>query len=94
MSMLTLEQLKILPPNTIFATGTLSDSEDGLFMTGSGKELRWVAVRGGIDDWAVYAYFAEYSEEYIKNHGDKVHDERNIRRCVECDGEAFSRYRH
>ena len=92
--MLTLEMLKSMPADTIFATGVLSDSEDCLFMTGSGKELRWVAVRGGIDDWCVYTLFADKSVEEIRRFGDKVHDKRNIQRCVVCDEEAFLRYRY
>lgn len=93
MRMLTLEMLKLTPPNTIFATGILPDNEDGLFMTGSGKDLRWVAVRGGIDDWCIYTLFADKSIEEIRDYGDKVHSVRNIRRCVECDNDALLRYR-
>jgi len=92
--MLTLEKLKSLPPNEIFATGILLDNEDGLFMTGSNKELLWVAVTGEINDFAIYTHFTENSAEWIKRQGDKVHDERNIRRCIEMDDEAFARYRY
>ena len=91
--MLTLEMLNSMPENTIFATGILLDNEDGLFMTGSNKELRWIAVRGIVNDWAVYCHTAEKSIEYIERVGDKVNDERNIKRCVPCSDEAFARYR-
>lgn len=92
--MLTLQMLKEMMPDTIFATGTMNDSEDGLFMNGSNRELRWVAVRGGIHDWCIYCHHAEYDVEYIKRHGDKVCDKRNIKRVVECDDEAFKMYRY
>jgi len=92
--MFTLEELHLLPPNEIFATGTILDNENGLFMTGSNKELRWVAVTGAIGDWAVYCHFVENSVEWIKNQGDKVYNERNIRRCVPCTDEAFAYYRY
>lgn len=86
--------LRLMEPNTVFAVGVLLDNKDGLFMTGSGRELTWVAVRGGIDDWAIYCHFSDKSIEYIKNYGDKVYGYENIRRCVICDEEALNCYRY
>lgn len=83
-----------MPANTVFATGVLVDNKDGLFMTGSGKELRWVAIRGGADDFCIYCHFADKTTEWIERYGDKVYNERNIRRCVEMDDDAFKRYRY
>ena len=91
--MVTLEQLKAMKPNAIFATGTANDDPEGLFMANTNRLLRWVAVRGGIWDWAIYCHFADRDEEWIKRHGDKVHDEKHIRKLVPCDDEAFSMYR-
>jgi len=92
--MLTREMLKSMPANTIFATGIMLDNEDGLNMNNSNQELRWCAVRGGIDDWAIYCHFADKSIEWIHHYGDKIYDEYNIKRCVLCNDEAFARYRH
>lgn len=93
--MLTLKMLEDMQPGTIFATGIHLDTELGLFMTGSGKELRWVAVRGGgIPDWCIYCHFADRDIEWIKRQGDKVCMERNIKICVPCDDEAFNMYRY
>jgi len=92
--MLTLEQLKAMPEHTVFATGIAKDVEDGLFMTGSGKDLRWVAVRGGIYDWTIYCHFAEHDVEWVRRQGDKVCMERNIKGLVPCDDEAFKMYRY
>ena len=92
--MLTLEELNQLPPGTIFASGVANDSEDGLFMAGTGSELRWVAVRGDTHDWAIYCQFADKSAEWIKSHGDKVHMKEHIKKLVPCDDEAFKMYRH
>lgn len=92
--MLTLQQLKEMPAGNIFATGIAIDDEDGLFMANTGRELRWVAVRGGIYDWAIYCHLADKGEDWIKRQGDKVCDERNIKRLVKCDDEAFKMYRH
>lgn len=93
--MLTLEKLKAMKPRQIIATGIADDTEDGLFMLGTGRELLWVAVRGDIHDWAIYCGWAEDNSELsIIQHGDKVHSEQNIRKLVKCDDEAFNWYRH
>ena len=92
--MLTVKMLDAMPPDTIFATGMATDTPDSLYLANTGKPLRWVAVRGvGYGDWAIYAHLAHNNIEDIRNHGDKVHFEIHIRRCVECDDEAMGRYR-
>lgn len=78
----------------MFATGELYDNPDGLFMAGTGRLLRWVAVTGQIGDWCVYCHFAEHNEMWIAAHGDKVGMKQHIQRCVPCDEEAFARYRY
>jgi len=90
---LTLNKLKAMQPEEIFATGTLLDAPDGLNMTNSRQMLRWVAVRGAIGDWAIYCHFADKDPEWIKRLGDKVYNERDIKRCVNCDEAAFKMYR-
>lgn len=91
--MLTINDLMRFQPRTIFATGTAKDEPGGLFMAGTGKELRWVAVRGAIEDWAIYCHYAECDEYDIRDHGDKVCFETHIRRLVPCDDEAYAMYR-
>lgn len=94
MDQLTLQMLKDMTPHTIFATGVAHDEAHALNMTGSGKALRWIAVRGGIHDWAIYCHFQEYSPDWIQDHGDKVHSDVHIKMLVPCDDEAFAMYRH
>ena len=91
--MLTLEDLKAMPPHTIIAEGTANDSPDGLFMANTNRPLKWVAVRGSVHDWAIYCHFADKSIDWIKKHGDKVYNEKHIRMLVPCDDEAFKMYR-
>ena len=92
---LTLYALELLDPRATIATGTAPDSPEGINMTNSGRTLRWVAVRGGgAPDWAIYCHLANKDEEWIKRHGDKVHDEQTIRRLVPCVDKAFEQYRH
>ena len=93
--MLTLEKLKEMAPDTMFASGVMLDAPNGLFMTGSGRLLRWVAIRGGIHDWAIYCHFATNDAEWISRRGDKVYMEEHIKRCVPfCNDEAFAMYRY
>ena len=92
--MITLEELKEMEPNTIFADGLAVDSPIGINMTNSGQNLRWIAIRGGIWDWAIYCHTADKSLEWIKKSGDKVHNENTVKKLVPCDKEAFEMYRH
>ena len=86
--MLTLEKLKAMESNTIFASGVTDDSR--LYK----DPVRWVAVRGGIWDWAIYYHTPEHTEYYIKRSGDKCYIDVVIKELVHCDDEAFAMYRH
>lgn len=93
--MLTIEKLKAMPDHAFFATGTIPDNADGLNMTGSGDELRWVAVRGtGYHDWAIYVRNVAFNIYWIAESGDKVHSAENIKKLVPCDDESYAMYRH
>jgi hypothetical protein len=63
-------------------------------MCGTGRLLRWIAVRGFIHDWAIYVGIIENSNEKVRDFGDKVHNDNDIRRLVPCDDKAFEMYRH
>lgn len=80
--MLTIEDLKAMKPETIFASGNV----DGL--------TKWVAVRGRIWDWAIYIGIFTWANEEIARAGIKIHDEAMIKMLVPCDKEAFDMYRH
>ena len=86
--------LKEMPPNTIFATGVSMDLPEQLFIANTGRELRWIAIRGGVDDWAIYTHFSDRDINWIKRFGDKVMSPEYIRMLVPCDNEAFKRYRY
>lgn len=92
--MLTAKMLQDMPPHTVFATGKIEDSPNGINMTNSGRMLGWVAKRGEIDDWAIYCHWLEHSIEYIEDYGDKVAGKDHIRKLVPCDDEALERYRY
>ena len=92
---LDLKMLIDMPGGTIFATGILMDAQGQLHMASTGKQLRWVAVRGhDLGDWSVYCHFAaDHNVAEVASIGDKVMDEDHIRRCVPCDDESIAHYR-
>jgi len=92
--MLTLKELKEMDPSTIFLSGISIDGPEGINMDRSGKMLRWVAIRGGIHDWAIYCGLTSWSEGLVASNGNKVHDEETIKKLVPCDEEAFEMYRY
>lgn len=86
--------LKMYSPGQIFASGQIVDSNEGITIFGSGKQLRWVAVKGMIDDWSIYVHFSQYNDEFVKNYGMKVIQEENIKKLIECDEYSFKAYRY
>lgn len=91
--MLTLDHLKAMEPQTVFAHGVVMDNPLGVNMTGSGRDLAWVAVRGIIHDWSIYIHWLESGHEFARTNGDKVLTPAYIKRLVPCTDEAFDMYR-
>ena len=112
--MLTLEKLKAMSPNTIFAHGR-GKIEHPWFNQAKNidenneTEVNWVAVRGGIHDWAIYHSLnanlepADYfdgvthlsaSNDQISLHGEELYYEQKIKEFVPCDEEAFKMSRY
>ena len=93
---LTVEALKKMAPGMMFADGSYKDHPSDINMTASGNWLRWVAVRGGMHDWAIYIHFSSsrHPKEWVKVHGDKVCNENHIKKLVPCTDEAFKLYRY
>lgn len=95
--MLTLKELEGMPSGNVFAQGTVEDSLKGINIANTGTKLKWVAVRGGIHDWAIYTdnpYSPLDSFEKVVKFGNKVISAVNIRMLVPCDDEAFKVYRY
>lgn len=101
--MLTKQLLESYKPDQIFATGEIVDGPLGIQLTNSGNQLRWVAVRGRIPDWAIYCLgtardihsraHSTFSETYVRDYGDKLYEEESILRLMPCDEEALKLYR-
>ncbi len=90
--MITIENLKEMEPG-IFDKGMYQDDDGAMW--------RWVAVRGGIHDWAIYELSDSrvtnvlYSHKYeaVLTRGNKVHVDSLIKRLVPCTVQAFNMYR-
>ena len=120
--MLTLSDLKSFKPHEIFAKGetlilhpwfnntvkTCLNEKGEPEANGKYCKVKWVAIRGGIHDWAIYHSLdanlerADYldgfshlepSWEDIADHGSKLHKRDKIQELVEPDKEAMSWYR-
>jgi len=91
---LTLKKLKEMKADSTIATGLFIDSPKGINISNSNQEMRWVAVRGDIHDWAIYFHYSVNSEFYIKDWGNKIRSEDNIRKLVPCTDQSFKMYRY
>jgi len=67
-----MELLRNLEPRTIFASGLTTDDVYGVCISNTNQVIRWVAVRGGIEDWAIYVGDYNDSLETIKDFGCKL----------------------
>ena len=95
--LMTVDFLENLKPNSIFRAGLLIEgmacATDQLLENNNLKTARWVAIRGGTSDWAIYFADANKSFQWISDHGYEVWDDEVIRMLVPCTDEAFERYR-
>lgn len=94
MKKLTKKEFLELPFREIFDSGVLPNSPDGIYMTNNGGELRWVAVKGGWQDWSIYCHWSYHSDDWVKENGDKVCNINHIKKCVNCDPDVLKLYRY
>ena len=123
MDKLTVKKLKEMKPDTMFAKGTgyiphpwfakhTYKRKTGAYKTVTPEGLtkvKWVAMRGGIHDWAVYHSLdsnfeladhldgdshLKVSYKNVAKWGAKLHDADLIRELIPCNDAAFAVYRH
>lgn len=92
--MLDIQTFNAIPAGEIIAHGPIKDGPDGCNMTGSGWMLRFVAVKGYANDWAVYVHHTHWTIQMVRENGDKVVGRGNIMACVPCSEEVFGHYRY
>lgn len=88
--MITVELLERVSPGTVIGAGVFIDGPQDANINGSGKLCRWVAVRGGIRDWAVYVGPYNWMVSDIAKSGDKV-SLNNAQRFLCIDGDSVRR---
>jgi len=99
MKILTLDILKQMKPETIFASGMFMDSPVGCNIANTGRMTPWIAKRGQIHDWTIYCMCRFTDSDRIMTNkelervGDKIFSPHNIRKLVNCTDEAFEMYR-
>jgi hypothetical protein len=86
--LLTIDKLNLLPAEAMFASGITNDKRL------HHEIVKWVAVKGGASDWAIYYHQADFEYETIALIGEKVTIEGVIKTLVPCDEEAFNVYRY
>lgn len=79
---MTQQEFPQIPDGEIFATGVLPNSQEGIFMTRDGGNLRWIAKKGHGNDWTIYCSWDYHGVDYIKTNGDKVTSDANILKCL------------
>jgi len=114
--MLTIKKLKKMKPGAIIAEGFgyiehpwFNDAPHAVEKDGKTTQVKWIAVRGEIHDWAIYhsmdanicphKYFdcdchLTASYEQILRIGAKLTSKKYIRTFVPCDDEALGMYRY
>lgn len=100
MQNLTIEALKEMPPQTIFASGHVELERQAYylkydeFIFDKKMRINWIAKTGNIEDWCIYASETFTDREAIAKHGAKIITEEFIRHLVPCSDEAFVQYRY
>lgn len=82
-----LEYILGLPADTIFSTGIIRD------LRLDKDNIKWIAVKGGGDDWALYYAPAKTAISDMLKSSIKVTTESIIKRLVGCTDKALTKYR-
>lgn len=75
--------------------GETVDSSEGFNINNTGKNIKYVVMKGYIDDWCVYAEscWEDMSFEKVISNGDKILPD-TARNIIEADDEVWKRYRN
>jgi hypothetical protein len=82
---LTLAELQEAQPRTILRNG---------IKPFNGRAVKFVAVRGLIEDWAIYYGHICATDTHVARFGTKLIFEKDIKAFVECSQDAFEMYRY
>jgi len=94
----TPELFSYIEHNTIFAQGIFLDDYLGYPIQETGNVVKWVAVKGDVEDWAIYyqpPYLGQlvWDFQQVAEQGDKPHHPVWIGKLVPCDNAMRGLYR-
>lgn len=95
----TPDRFRSVEHGAIFAQGLFLDSPIGFNIQGTENVVKWVAVKGDVEDWCIYhqnpslGHLAQDFNE-VAMYGDKLHHPVWIGRLVNCDNKMRQLYRH
>lgn len=94
--MLTFDQFTKFKEGEVFAMGEAQNTISGIHLTFEhyGRMLKWVAKKGAVNDFAVYAKWSDTSTfDDVTNVGEKVTCLHTVKRLINCDDEVLKHYR-
>lgn len=93
--MMSIDEFLKLPDGEIFRSGVISNSPTGIYMVDnpSIQFLRYVVVKGYINDYTIYFGKNYEPDDMIRNNGDKSINPNVSRICFSATDEVYSRYR-
>lgn len=95
----TPEDLARIGNGHFFAKGIFIDGTDGFNIQGTENVVKWVAVKGDVEDWSIYyqnpsdGFLASDFEEVALT-GDKLHHPLWVMSLVPATPEMMQLYRH
>ncbi len=92
---ITKEMLKEQGKKVLGTTRTTDEQINFYGWGNTQKPLKIVAVKGYIDDWAIYVESMDRNMTYdgVRYYGNKIHSKETIKLLVNCDKKILSKYR-
>ena len=84
---LDLEAFNRAECNSVLATGIVTEPELHF------GAIRWVAIKGHGNDWAIYYHVERYDISVVRMSGEKISSANLIENLVPCTKEVLSLYR-
>lgn len=95
----TPEMLSRIQEGAFFAKGFFVDDASGINIADTGNLVKWVAVKGDVEDWCIYyqnPHEGTFTKDFydIAINGDKLHYASHIMQLVYATPEMMNLYRY
>jgi len=74
-------------PNQVMGQG------EGMYPELHNERVKWIAIKGYGNDWAMYYHLASHTYDHVKQEGQKAFTENVVRHLVPCSDEVWAKYR-